>query len=469
MFVADYPLSKLHAAAYNPREIDEASQEALRTSLKLFGVVKPLIVRDTGTIIAGHQRFEQMRALGLKTAPVYIVKGITLTDEIRFNQLHNMTDDAPEIWARVPPGKMTGSFEDVPQEAVTGSFRGPSAYTRSIIGELICRYGPWGAAVATEDGTVIHGVNYTLTCAVMGIPCRIFRVPDTARAWLSREYGSYTFAALAGETWRQSSCQRPRLRSGGKRMCYSSLYETHVLPALERTERLLDFGAGYADYARKLAGLGFKASWIEFFPGTQLNQASIDQSTAAEWCRNALAELTNGGPFDVVVCDSVLNSVDSKRAEQDVMTVLSAMCRPGGRVHFSGRRKEDLMQTERSTCKRDLKPRIGTCATDKNGIVATYRGDMDGAESAWTFQKFHSADEAKALAESYIGPVERFTHTTTSWQITARKTRIIPDTEIKAALAREFDLPLPDGKRFGYAAEAVAAWQNAWAIPPLRA
>lgn len=220
--------------------------------------------------------------------PVYLVRGCTITDEVRFNQLHNLTDDALGLWARIPAGSRMGVFEDVAPSNITGSFRGPGAVTRATIGSLICRYGPWGCAVATRDGRVVHGVNYALTCAVMGIPCRVCRVPYYALRWLDRSYGSFSFAHLAGDMWRQSSCQRPRLRHDRKRVGYSSLYETHVLPHLGQKERLLDFGAGKADYARMLEAKGHNVAWIEFFPTN--DGTVIDGEAARAWCRTALAE-----------------------------------------------------------------------------------------------------------------------------------------------------------------------------------
>ena len=429
--------------------------------MRRFGVVKPLIANADGTIIAGHQRFEQMKALGRKFAPVYLVDGLTLTDEARFNQMHNLTDDTPGLWATVPPGRRTGRFEEVSPSAITGSFRGPDAITRATIGDLICRYGNWGSAVALSNGEVIHGINYALTCAIIGIPCRVYRVPDAARKWLGRPYGSFSFARLAGETWRQGVCQRPRLSRGKKRRCFSRLYEAHVLPALKKSERVLDFGAGHADYAKMLRRQGYRVSWIEFFPDDDIGGIAIDFKAARFWCRQALEDWAQHGPFDVVVCDSVLNSVDGIQAERDVMTVVNALCRPGGRIHISGRRKERLASLSRGTLQSNTDLRFGMGALDANGMMATYRGDLDASETAWTFQKFHSKAEAVALAEDFIGPVERFTHSSTSWQITARKTLFLPPVGIEAALRREFDLPLPGGKRFGQANAAVMAWQEA--------
>ncbi|MBB4287650.1 ParB N-terminal domain-containing protein [Roseospira goensis] len=458
MFRARYPLGRLRPAPYNPRVIDARACAALRQSIRRIGVVKPIIARDTGTVIAGHQRLRQLTALGRALGPVYVAQGITDTDEARFNQLHNVTEDAPGLWARVPPDPRMGVFVDVPAWRIKGAFRGPDAVTRATIGALICRYGPWGCAVATRDGRVIDGINYALTCAVMGLPCRTIRVPDYAARYLHRAYGAFSFGPLAGDTWRQSACQRPRLRTGGQRACRSRLYERHVLPQLGPGERLIDFGAGQADYVRRLQGCGHPVVWVEFFP---LDGTRLDRPTAHAWCRDALAAWAARGPFDVVVCDSVLNSVDSVAAERDVMVTLNALCRVGGRVHVSGRTRERLHAMERTTKQANPKQYLHAGAVDADGFVALYRGDLEAAPTAWTFQKFHAASEARGLIETFIGPVQRFTRSTTSWQATAVKTVDLDPATVEAALRREFDLPWPDGDRVGLAEAAVRAWRAA--------
>ena len=58
-------------AHWNPRKISEQDLAALRRSMKVFGVVEPVVVnRRTGMIIAGHQRVKAAEAEGIKTLPV---------------------------------------------------------------------------------------------------------------------------------------------------------------------------------------------------------------------------------------------------------------------------------------------------------------------------------------------------------------------------------------------------------------
>ncbi len=168
----------------------------------------------------------------------------------------------------------------------------------------------------------------------------------------------------------------------------------------------------------------------------------------------ALAALRRDGPFDAVVCDSVLNSVDSLQAESDVLDCLIALCRPGGSIFLSGRRMErtEALLNHRLTRSPDKRY---VEFLDDDGFSAIYR------RGVWTFQKFHTFQQAKALAAERLGPIETAAHSSTSWQIVCRAERRIDAAAAEAALRREFDLPWPDGDRLSLANAAVAAWRIA--------
>ena len=53
-------------------------------------------------------------------------------------------------------------------------------------------------------------------------------------------------------------------------------------------------------------------------------------------------DLKTRGRYDYVICDSVLNSVDSVEAEWSVLTVLKGLCKAGGSIFFSGRSRGEL-------------------------------------------------------------------------------------------------------------------------------
>jgi DNA modification methylase len=78
-------LDELRKDQKNPRRIGDADRDALIRSFQTFGNVQPILVRRaTKTIIAGHQRYDVARFLGLPTIPV-IWLDVSLLDARRLN------------------------------------------------------------------------------------------------------------------------------------------------------------------------------------------------------------------------------------------------------------------------------------------------------------------------------------------------------------------------------------------------
>src|SRR2546428_4915570 len=92
MFEPSYPLDQLVPANYNPRRIEDEAFLDLRESLRLLGLIKPVIVTTENLLVAGHQRTKAMKALGWTHCPAFVLPPVNQTDEIRFNQLHNASD-----------------------------------------------------------------------------------------------------------------------------------------------------------------------------------------------------------------------------------------------------------------------------------------------------------------------------------------------------------------------------------------
>jgi len=108
-FYPDYLVAHLRPAPYNPRRIAEPAFLALRESIASLGMLKPIIVADTGTIVAGHQRTRALLATGKTTTPAYVISNLNQQDEMKFNQLHNGTDmDTGDEHVTVPPSDVTG-------------------------------------------------------------------------------------------------------------------------------------------------------------------------------------------------------------------------------------------------------------------------------------------------------------------------------------------------------------------------
>ncbi|MEE9591945.1 MAG: ParB N-terminal domain-containing protein [Thermodesulfobacteriota bacterium] len=63
-------ICQLKPAKYNPRKITEEELEKLKSNIKKFGMVDPIVVNSDLTIIGGHQRFKACVDLGFREMPV---------------------------------------------------------------------------------------------------------------------------------------------------------------------------------------------------------------------------------------------------------------------------------------------------------------------------------------------------------------------------------------------------------------
>ncbi|CAG9243777.1 Rac prophage; ParB-like nuclease domain-containing protein YnaK (modular protein) [Burkholderia diffusa] len=70
-----WPLDRIHEAANNPRTHSEQQVEAIAASMREFGWTIPVLVDESGELIAGHGRVAAARVLGLADAPVIVAQG----------------------------------------------------------------------------------------------------------------------------------------------------------------------------------------------------------------------------------------------------------------------------------------------------------------------------------------------------------------------------------------------------------
>jgi ParB family chromosome partitioning protein len=450
------PLERLTPAAYNPRALPPGALEALCSSIACLGFAKPVIATTAGLIVAGHQRTRAALALGLATVPAVLLDQVREADHVTFNQLHNGADlEAPGLAVRVPPSAALG-WGEVEAGSIEGDGRAPGAHVRAAICDLVLRYGAWGSSVATQSGAVVASPHYALAARQLGAPLRVYRIADElegeAREAFGRSYGAFSYAHLARTPWAQTWAQMLRLREGGERAYRSTLYDRHVLPSLAPGERLLDFGCGQGDYLARLRSEGRPAWGVEFFPRSGQR---LDTRRAHELIDEALSELAARGPFDVVVCDSVLNSVDRPEAEADVLACVAALCRQGGRVYLSGRPREAEGRYLRSTKVTERRHAQRLKFFDDRGFTADFR------RGAWFYQRFHTRAEVEQLGRAFGDDAPTITRESTSWQLAARCLARPGFPEVEAALRREFDLPWPEGWSVGRGEAAVAAWREA--------
>lgn len=446
-FEPAYPVEGLRGAEYNPRAINADSLAQLQKSISTLGFSKPIIVTKDGLIVAGHQRSKAARALGRTHVPAFILAEISKSDEVRFNQLHNGTDlEVIDSEVTVPATQELG-FTDVPGADVQGNQLATGATVRKEICSLMLRYGQWGAIVATQSGQVVSSPQYALACKLLNVPVRTFRIldylADDARSWFGRAYGEFSYGHLPKNPYLQTYAQPYRLRGG--RSATSVLYEEYVLPNLQPTERLLDFGCGQGDYLKLLQKRCHPAFGVEFF---FRQEHLIDGAAVHRLIDTTLADVRKNGLFDVVVIDAVITSIDSMQAHDDVLTCANAFCKPGGRIYFSGRslgKIEAILQNRKAASRERYLEFV-----DKDGFSGMYR------EGAWFYQKFHRTQQIQEACERFFGPMKKL-HESKMWQAWAVKTVELSVEVRRASIAREFDLPWPGGRSVGRASQALAA------------
>lgn len=447
-----FDITTLVGAEYNPREIDTDARERLKHSLALIGCAKPIIARGN-TIVAGHQRTTGLLALGQTHGPVYILPAeASVYDEIRFNQLHNGTDmdigDEAAFISELPPGH---GFMHIPPGFINGNVRAAGANIRAEILRLVATYGAWGACVANERGQIFHAAQYALACKIMHRPCLVYVIPDgieaEARHLLGASYGVFSYDKLPRATFIQAFAQMFRLREGAARGNHSPLYAKHVIPWLEANPgaRVLDFGCGQGDYVKALAAKGHNIIGLEFFrrkPATE----QIDVG-AVNGMVSDLMDALRAGRFDAVVCDYVLNSVDSQQAEDDVLTCVSAFCKAGGRVFMSGRRRERIeWQNGMTQAVNNTKTTRYIEFLDRSGMTALFR------KGEWFYQKFHGKADIARICERFGFTVvaEAGSSNETTFLFVATSAGGLPLEQVEAAIDREFNMPLSRaGRRLG--------------------
>ena len=308
-----------------------------------------------------------------------------------------------------------------------------------------------------EEGSVLDGPHYALVCRQLGVPVRVYRVAsdavETAQRAFEQQYGAYSYRHIDKKPYIQSFAQ-PK-RDGSSTPVFSRLYKERIVPVAKAGKRVLDFGCGGGAPVRRLQAMGCRVQGIEFFPRRPGTEA-LDTVLSRAMIGSALRDLQVNGRFDAVICDFVVNSVQTPEAEEDVMTLVNAFCRPGGLICASGRRMANEDKVHKTTKQADADHRRRHHFFDEHGFTAKL------GRGQWFFQRFHTDDEANAYPARYGYDGEADVRLDgEQWFSAGYKTRDLDEARVIEALAREFDLEWPNGQRVGRAETALAAWAAA--------
>lgn len=75
--VEEWPLEKIVPYERNARDCPESAVSKVAASIREFGWRQPIVVDEAGVIVAGHTRLLAARRLGLASAPVHVVTGLS--------------------------------------------------------------------------------------------------------------------------------------------------------------------------------------------------------------------------------------------------------------------------------------------------------------------------------------------------------------------------------------------------------
>lgn len=442
-FVKDYPLDKLSPADYNPRKLDHNAFISLQESLKLFGVVKPVILNGAnGVLTAGHQRTKSMKAVGITHTPAIILKQISLKDEIRFNLFHNSIETNKSV-VKINNAEKLGlgySFVDIKDIDIK---KRDNATIVNEISKLLVKYGAWGSIIIDEDGNAIDNSDYAVAISSFNEKLLVYKMENskvkTFFKYMNIDYGQYYYETLGVKAYNQVFCQMHRLETSGKSEKHSTTYENFVLPNVNKNQRIVDFGAGECDYVNMLKKKGFKIYPYEpHFRKKGKN--AIDIQGVVSFINVINRDVKANGLYDVVVLDSVLNSITSNEFEDYVLTACNALCNKEA-TFYTGTRSiksvEDSLnyKTTREPTKRRVE------FLDKDNFSATFRNGV------WTLQKFNSPESLKELLERYFYEVQVKTIGSSNIYGICRKPKNLSIERYEKALDVEFNMEYPNGYR----------------------
>lgn len=437
-FYDNYPLDKITPADYNPRRIKQDAYEKLKESLLKFGVVKAVISNLDGTIVAGHQRTRAMKDVGIKNAPVFILeKNVALQDEIKFNLMHNSVETETCKVRINNAEKLPFGFSTIKNEDIIIEHKGNATCLKEIC-KLLNKYGDYGNAIIDEQGLSIHNSDYAFCCKLLGKDLVVYKMENSIIKefcdYMNIEYGDYCYEALNIKPYGQTHCQLSRSDNANR----STLYRKLVLPNINKDQRIVDFGSGKSFYISQLKEQGYKAHWYEPFfktPGTE----KLNVSEVIKMIDDLQDDISKNGRYDVVVLDSVINSITSNDYEDWVLTTCNALCGEDG-VFYTATRNIKLSEMLANTSQSRAKQRYIEFL-DKDNFSATFR------KGVWTLQKFHSKETLTNLLLKYFYDVKVDDRDNSQLKAVCRKPKKLDIEHYRTALNIEFNLEYPNNYR----------------------
>lgn len=436
------PIGSICGSVYNPRKITDEAIVSLQESIKIFGMVKPLIVNSANNVIvAGHQRKRAAEAVGIEYLPCIFVTSPAVQDELLFNLMHNSIETSNSNLT--VKGFAVGKYRYIPNQDICVIEKSETITEMSEISKLISKYGEWGSVVCDENGTVLINSEYALTAKRMGYGVLVYCIPDSQKEpfmrYISKDYGSYNFDNIPIKTYHQFLAQPARLSVSGRKKNSSFLYEKYIIPSINKSTRVIDIGAGKFRYVDDLRSKGYNICGYE--PAfLKSGSNSIDIRSIVSHILEIEKKIKAGGLFDVCVLEAVINSVENDSFENIVLTTCNSLLRSNG-VLVTCTRNIKKVEAEKNFKKNSGDKARRLCYLDDNGYTLSVKNGV-----AYK-QKYHSASSYKALLERYFDDVQVVKVEVGYIYCIAKNPKRLGYDKVRTALNEEFNIEYPDGYR----------------------
>jgi ParB family chromosome partitioning protein len=296
------------------------------------------------------------------------------------------------------------------------------------------------------SGRLLLNADYAVACIRMKLPLLVYYPPakdaDPLVQALSGDYGIYDASQVSSTPYVQNVVQPDRLRvNNGKtaKQTHSATWRTVALPRLKPGMRVCDFGAGNADYAKRLRKQGAAIDWYEPFYMDRSNKGGdgsvFDVKGSVTQQREIAQRVEKAGLYDMVMLDSVLNATSSDEYHEWVLRTCAALLADDGFLCLGTR----AIETEQAamSMRRSSGHRLQMTYMDDTGRAINIRRG-----TIYTM-KFHSpltlvGELSRFFGEvSYIGQ-EGATHTAVCAKPLPQRR-----SELTRALTEEFNPPYP--------------------------
>ena len=490
-------IDTVQPSTYNPRITDPARLALVKLSLQKLGFLLPIYADGQGEILSGHQRHLAATDLGWDHIPVAYTKPFDLEQRRNLNIVFNRatndlkrSDTSETITESFDLETITRLGEALPDKKGVARFPCLDAqtlpledfiptnagrwndYARNLAGTLGAR-GIHMPVVARRDLRVINGIGRIQHLSEKGIKqVEVVFIDDAeadfAAAMLNYLSMDFNIHERYADTLRHNSFRRSRgdrmgrklgmgmllpLDLGGKDFDLTNPANVTVYTA-KYGQKILDFGAGRLEDVTWLREQGLAADAFEPYtlsPGTE----SINPTLARQLTAEFLESVASGKQWDTIFLQAVLNSVPFAEDRQHVIRLLAALSGPFTTVYaytssrhkssYTGVKGQDFLHRQQNRA-------ISFELPYEDGVVL---GDYAAKPKMQKY--FHEREFVNLFRREFRAVVHSQRKGGVIW-CAVREPRGVDKTQLRQAIAFEFDLPYPDGSRLGLVDEARAAF-----------